>query len=121
MCWGDLPDVQRARLSPDPQADRQVHGVLILIALLVNDAVRLGDNDGHSSHGLPFRRHACEDDFCWRPGYRSCLEMSRYLPRRGLSDALLCGNGPWVDMLMDIGLQSPIPILSGLLRASCAC
>lgn len=75
---GDLPDVQAAGLSPDPQG-RAAHGVLISIALLAGGDVRLGDN-------IDATATRCQSDTM--PGNVPLLCLS------GVS--LLCWTGRWI-------------------------
>jgi hypothetical protein len=103
---GDLPGVQPAGLSPDPQG-RSAHGVLISIGLLVGGGVRLVDNIDVTATG-------CQSEPM--PGNVPLLCLA------GAPDILLCWNGRWVGKQADwAGLSRPVPIASGLLLALRAC
>ena len=82
---GDLPDVQAAGLSPDPQG-RAAHGVLISIALLAGGTVRLRDSIDATATG-------CQSDTM--PGNVPLLCLA------GVTDTLLCWNGRCVGKQAD--------------------
>jgi hypothetical protein len=104
---GDLPDVQAAGLSPDPQG-RAAHGVLISIALLAGGGIRLGDNIDATATG-------CQSDTM--PGNVPLLSV---LPGRPTPACAGLGVG-WVNRLIGVGLSRPVAISSGLLPALWGC
>jgi hypothetical protein len=96
---GDLPDVQAAGLSPEPQG-RAAHGVLISIALLAVGGIRLGDNIDATATG-------CQSDTMARNVPLLSVLLGRPTPA-----CVRIGVG-WVNRLIRVGLLRPVAISSG--------